>query len=110
MTRAPKITRICRAAKKALLKVKSKFYREECNFKDWNDEIVSFKLFQIGKTIKYIDDGAGPDIILMAEVENLNILNQLADTQLQGLGYQTRVLIEGPDLRGIDPRSFLNFR
>ena len=90
-------------------KVKSKFYREECNFKDWNDEIVSFKLFQIGKTIKYIDGGAGPDIILMAEVENLNILNQLADTQLQGLGYQTRVLIEGPDLRGIDPAILSKF-
>lgn len=90
-------------------KVKSKFYREECNFKDWNDDIVQFKLSQVGKTIKYIDQGAGPDIILMAEVENMNILNQLADTELKGLGYQTRVLIEGPDLRGIDPAILSKF-
>lgn len=89
--------------------VKSKFYREECNFKDWNDDIVQFKLSQVGKTIKYIDHGSGPDIILMAEVENLNILNQLADTELKGLGYQTRVLIEGPDLRGIDPAILSKF-
>lgn len=91
------------------MKVKSKFYRDECNFKDWNDEVVAFKLSQVGKTIKYIDAGRGPDIILMAEVENMNILNQLVDTQLQGLGYQTRVLIEGPDLRGIDPAILSKF-
>ncbi|WP_409477518.1 endonuclease/exonuclease/phosphatase family protein [Pseudobdellovibrio sp. HCB154] len=91
------------------MKVKSKFYREECNYKDWNDEIVAFKLSQVGKTIKYIDHGKGPDIILMAEVENLNILNQLVDTQLKDFGYQTRVLIEGPDLRGIDPAIISKF-
>lgn len=89
--------------------VRSKFYREECNFKDWNDDIVKFKLLQVGNTIKYIDQGTGPDIILMAEVENLNILNQLVDTELKGMGYQTRVLIEGPDLRGIDPAILSKF-
>ncbi|AZZ37120.1 endonuclease/exonuclease/phosphatase family protein [Bdellovibrio sp. qaytius] len=89
--------------------VKSKFYRDECNFKDWNDDFVKFKLSQVGKTIKYLEHGNGPDIIFMAEVENINILNQLVDTQLQGLGYQTRVLIEGPDLRGIDPAILSKF-
>lgn len=83
--------------------VKSKFFRQECYGKDWNHEIVKFKLSQVAKTIRYLENGQGPDIILMAEVENMRILNRLADEELKDLGYQTRVLIEGPDTRGIDP-------
>lgn len=89
--------------------VKSKFFRQECFDKDWNDDIVKFKLAQVAKTIKYLEKGQGADIILMSEVENLRILNKLADEELQGLGYQTRVLIEGPDVRGIDPAILSKF-
>lgn len=85
------------------------FYRTECLEKDWNEDIVKFKLSQVGKTVKYVENGNGPDIILMAEVENLRILNRLADDELKGMGYQTRVLIEGPDLRGIDPAIMSKF-
>jgi len=89
--------------------IKADHYRKECLTKDWNDEAVKFKLSQVGKTITYIDNGAGADIVLMQEVENIKILNTLADTELKYLGYQTRVLIEGPDTRGIDPALISKF-
>ena len=89
--------------------IKSSFYRDECYSKDWNDDIVKFKLSQVAKTIKYTENGIGADIILMEEVENIKILNRLTDTELKDLGYQTRVLIEGPDTRGIDPALISKF-
>jgi len=89
--------------------IKIPFYKQECFEKDWNNDAIKFKLSQLAKTIKYIEDGSGADIILFEEVENIKILNRLADEELQGLGYQTRVLIEGPDTRGIDPALISKF-
>ena len=49
------------------------------------------------------------DNLLMAEVENKSILQRLVDENLQGLGYHTIVLLEGPDVRGIDPAFISKF-
>jgi exonuclease III len=89
--------------------VKSQYYQKECYSIDWTDDVLKVKLKNIGDVIKYVDAGKGPDNLLMAEVENINVLNILVKTQLQGLGYQTVVLIEGPDLRGIDPAFISKF-
>jgi len=97
------------AAKKFCSEIKSAFYKSECFEKDWSDEQVKFKLAQVAKTIRFVDNGQGPDNLLMEEVENIRILNRLVQEELKGLGYQTVVLIEGPDLRGIDPAFISKF-
>jgi exonuclease III len=89
--------------------VKIAYYRSECFTKNWDADALKFKLSQLSKVIRNTDAGKGPDSILMAEVENQNVLNQLVKTQLNDLGYQTIVVIEGPDLRGIDPAFISKF-
>ncbi len=89
--------------------ITAEYYRKECLEKDWTDEAVAFKLSQIEKTIRFTENGQGPDVIFLAEVENAKILNRLANTNLKDLGYRSRVLIEGPDTRGIDPAILSKF-
>ncbi len=89
--------------------VKSHHRRKECQELDWNDEVVQTKLKNIGAVIRSVDNGHGPDNLLLAEVENESILKRLVNEQLNNLGYQTVVLIEGPDLRGIDPAFISKF-
>ncbi len=83
--------------------MKNKTYREECQQLDWNEDVVQTKLKNISKVIRYVDHGQGPDNLFLLEVENESILKRLVHDELNDLGYQTIVLIEGPDLRGIDP-------
>ena len=77
-------------------------WRNECLYLDWSDEAVAFKLGVIAQTIRQVNDGAGPDVIAIQEVENLEILERLRIEYLDGLGYEPSVLIEGTDARGID--------
>lgn len=85
------------------------FYKTQCQDLDWNKTVLNAKLSWIEKTIKYVEKGQGPDNILFAEVENEKVLKQLVQKNLKGLGYKTVVLIEGPDLRGIDPAFISKF-
>lgn len=95
--------------KKFCSEISNPFYKTECFTKDWNPEILKFKFSQIAKVIKHADQGQGPDILLLAEVENQNVLNQWVNAELKNLGYQTIVVLEGPDLRGIDPGFISKF-
>lgn len=79
----------------------SKFRRQECVFTDWTDEVVQAKMKSIAGVILQVR-GKGPDILFLEEVENLSILKRLNKEYLQAAGYQTEVLIEGNDKRGID--------
>ncbi|MFZ3231615.1 MAG: endonuclease/exonuclease/phosphatase family protein [Pseudobdellovibrio sp.] len=83
--------------------------RKECEETDWNDTVVKTKLANIAKVIRAADAGKGPDNLLLAEVENESILKRLVHDELGDLGYKTIVLIEGPDLRGIDPGFISKF-
>lgn len=76
-------------------------YRDECLKLDWSDEVVTAKLKNVSQVILGVD-GQGPDILIMEEVENDRILGRLNKEYLAKAGYQTQVLIEGPDERGID--------
>ncbi len=76
------------------------YYRQECLDTDWNEQILDLKLKRVSDTILQIN-GEGPDVLMLEEVENLNSLNMLAD-RMPEAKYQTRVLIEGDDRRGID--------
>ena len=77
-------------------------WRSECLELDWNESAVDFKLRQLAEAILQVNDGRGPDIIALQEVENASILTRLSRDYLQAAGYGEVVLIEGRDLRGID--------
>lgn len=63
--------------------------------------VLEKKLAQVAKGILQVRDGAGPDVLFVEEVENLNVLKMLNEKHLKGL-YQTVTLLESNDERGID--------
>ncbi len=75
--------------------------QKECLEGDWSDEKLNRKLDRLADVIQRINGGRGPDILVVVEVENLNVLKQL-NRRLKKSDYQTEVLIEGFDPRGID--------
>lgn len=78
-------------------------YVNECLNLDWSDAIVTKKIINLAQVIKSYDaTGKGPDILIVQEIENKNILNRLVTKGLAGMGYQYQILIEGDDSRGID--------
>ncbi|MEM9532589.1 MAG: endonuclease/exonuclease/phosphatase family protein [Pseudomonadota bacterium] len=77
-------------------------WRRDCLELDWNEDALNFKLSQLGKTIIQVNNGRGPDIIALQEVENLAILTRLWRQHLKDSGYASPILLEGQDLRGID--------
>src|SRR5690606_1342504 len=77
-------------------------WKEECFKLDWSEEVVEAKMTNIARVIKASNNGKGPDILVLEEVENKSILKQLVDKKLSSLGYKYISLIEGPDSRGID--------
>lgn len=84
-------------------KLGNQAYIKECMTLDWNEVIVTKKIQNLAKVVKSFDaTGRGPDILIMEEIENKNILNQFVTKGLSGMGYQYQVLIEGDDSRGID--------
>ncbi|MEN7342867.1 MAG: endonuclease/exonuclease/phosphatase family protein [Pseudomonadota bacterium] len=77
-------------------------WKAECLELDWSESAVEFKLSQIARVILQVNNGKGPDIIALQEIENERILKRLNETYLADAGYTQVVLIEGRDLRGID--------
>lgn len=87
----------------------SSYRRQECEKTDWNETVLKTKLDSIANVIRKVDAGTGPDVLLLAEVENESILKRLVSEKLGDLGYKTVVLLEGPDMRGIDPAFISKF-
>jgi endonuclease/exonuclease/phosphatase family metal-dependent hydrolase len=77
-------------------------WREQCLDWDWNDAMVDRKLAAVAGVILQIENGRGPDIVALQEVENLGILERLRTEYLGDAGYGPGILIEGDDLRGVD--------
>lgn len=73
----------------------------ECLNTDYDDETIKAKIKNISQIVLGVD-GNGPDILVVLEVENIKILKRLNEEGLKAAGYQTVVLIEGEDKRGID--------
>lgn len=77
------------------------YRRDECLTTDWNDDILTKKLENLTKIVLSVD-GNGPDILLLIEVENKNVLEIWNKKFLQKAGYQTISILQGPDRRGIN--------
>lgn len=75
--------------------------KDACFNLDWSENTLAAKMRNVADSVLQIN-GKGPDVLLMTEVENLRVLNQLNKNHLQAANYQTAVLIEGDDKRGID--------
>lgn len=73
---------------------------DQCLNWDWSNKVVEVKLQRIAEAIQQVNKGAGPDILLLQEVENKAILERL--NKEHQLGFREIVLIEGRDSRGID--------
>ena len=82
-------------------KMSTPFYKDECLNADWSEETLAIKMERVADVILQIN-GRGPDVLIVEEVENLRVLKQLNDRYLKAAGYQTVVLLEGEDERGID--------
>ncbi|MBX7231322.1 MAG: endonuclease/exonuclease/phosphatase family protein [Bdellovibrionales bacterium] len=74
----------------------------ECLYRDWNETALHRKLKRLSEVILATNQGKGPDLLILEEVENIRVLRILNDEYLQKAGYSSVVLIEGPDTRGID--------
>jgi len=77
-------------------------WREQCLNWDWSNEMIDRKLAIVASVIRQVNDGRGPDIVALQEIENLAILERLREEHLADAGYLPAVLIDGDDLRGVD--------
>jgi len=82
-------------------KIKVFPWRMECLNLDWTPAVLSKKISRVAEAILSVNDGRGPDVLLLEEVENIGVLNQL-NAALGKARYTSVVLIEGNDDRGID--------
>jgi len=88
--------------KDACAELRFESWQNRCLNIDWNEDVVTQKLSVIAATIKQVDNGRGPDVIALQEVENNSILERLRTEFLSESAYEPAVLIEGNDSRGID--------
>ena len=77
-------------------------WRQECLYLDWSPAVYERKLARVADVIKTINNGLGPDILVLEEIENLGVLNKLNNEYLAASGYKTAILIDGKDDRGIN--------
>ncbi|MFA7228352.1 MAG: endonuclease/exonuclease/phosphatase family protein [Melioribacteraceae bacterium] len=68
--------------------------------KNWNDEKYEQKIDNLVKVINYMNNGCGPDILALEEVENINVIKRL----IYKMRDRDYIVIhrDSPDLRGID--------
>lgn len=74
----------------------------ERELKGWTQEVLDRKLDQLALVIRLLNDGKGPDILSVCEVESETVLRQLL-AKLDDLGRNYEIALnEGEDKRGID--------
>src|SRR5688572_9155793 len=69
-------------AQKYCQSISNPHYKEDCLTIDWNEEAMANHIRNSARVIKSYDNGAGPDIVILEEIENLNTVNHLADKGL----------------------------
>ena len=69
--------------------------------KQWTEDRLDKKMYNLARIIRLMNNGYGPDILGVCEVENQKILEEMINKYLSDLNYQIAYL-ESPDNRGID--------
>jgi endonuclease/exonuclease/phosphatase family metal-dependent hydrolase len=67
----------------------------------WDDEKLDKKQSNLSKIIRSMNDGEGPDIIGVCEVENRDVLESMFNKYLNDLEYEI-IHYDSPDPRGLD--------
>jgi predicted extracellular nuclease len=80
-------------------------FLSDCLTADWNDQRLELKLNQIKKAME-LNFQTLPDVLAVMEVENQNVVGQLA----KKLGYKNFVVTNSPDKRGIDVALLYNLK
>ena len=73
------------AHKKECQKARFKKWQEICLDWDWNDHVVTIKLQRLAESILQVRKGRGPDILILQEVENKEILERLNSDYLKNI-------------------------
>ncbi len=81
--------------------LKRSYWRDQCLYWDWSEAVLKKKLEGLRDAILSANDGRGPDVLILQEVENSGVLERLR-RNLAPAEYLPGILIEGDDARGID--------
>ena len=68
---------------------------------EWTEDRLDKKMFNLARIIRMMNNGNGPDILGVCEVENQAVLAEMVNKYLSDLDYEIAYL-ESPDNRGID--------
>lgn len=80
--------------------IRSARYKRACHNLNWTKAVLKAKLENLAQVIRQVNNGKGPDIVILSEVENKSVLKQLL-THLDTSQYRI-IHKEGFDKRGID--------
>lgn len=89
-------------AHKDICELLSGGYRTECLNLDWSDAVLKKKIANLAAVIGNFEGGAGPDILVMPELENMNVLKMMVEALPQKAQYQTVEIFESSRDRGIN--------
>lgn len=90
------------AHKARCAEIKRRSRRQACLSWDWSEKTLRIKMSRLAGVILQVNQGRGPDILVLQEVENRAVLEQLREEFLGPAEYRPSILIEGGDIRGID--------
>lgn len=82
--------------------ITNKKWKDECTYLDWSDEALDRKMKALAQAILFQNNGKGPDILVLEEVENISVLESFRKNYLSSANYNSPILIESKDVRGID--------
>jgi predicted extracellular nuclease len=68
---------------------------------EWTDDRLDKKMYNLSRIIRMMNEGNGPDILGVCEVENEEVFESMVDKYLSDMDYEI-AYIESPDNRGID--------
>jgi hypothetical protein len=72
---------------------------------EWTEDRLDKKIYNLARIIRIMNDGRGPDLLGVCEIENQAVLEKMVNTYLSDLDYKI-AYIESPDNRGIDNGLF----
>jgi predicted extracellular nuclease len=68
---------------------------------EWTEDRLDKKMYNLARIIRMMNNGNGPDILGVCEVENQEVLMEMVNKYLSDIDYEI-AYIESPDNRGID--------
>jgi len=93
----------------ACKKIRGSARQKDCMNLDWSAAALATKIERLSAVILAVNDGKGPDLLFLSEVENTEVLEMLRQA-LKSAKYFPAVHIVGPDRRGIDVAIFSRFK